>query len=342
VDNSKIFYKFGFYFKMNKTLFLFLTLALVLTSCNQKKSNNFNDNEAKVNNVSVIIDEELWNGEIGDSIRNKFASPVIGLQEEEPIFTLNQYPVKLFEGFMTNSRNILVIKKEAKSKFYVKQNEYTTPQIAVHISGKNVQEILDTIEANAPKIIKDIKDSEVAIFQKRIIRNSLEKDKIKSRFNILINIPSKYAIVLQGKKFLWLKKEIVTGNISLLIYQAPLNRLKDTTILVNSIVKIRDSIGKKYIHGNKPRTKMMTESAFAPYLTKIQVYGKLAYETKGNWELSNDFMSGPFVNYAIVDKTYNRVLFLEGFCYAPSKDKRDLMLELEAIIKSVRFLKKQE
>jgi hypothetical protein len=53
-------------------------------------------------------------------------------------------------------------------------------------------------------------------------------------------------------------------------------------------------------------------------------------------------MSGPFVNYAIVDKTNNRVLFLEGFCYAPSKDKRDLMLELEAIIKSVRFLKKQE
>jgi hypothetical protein len=327
---------------MNKTLFLFFTFTIALTSCNQKKSNNFNDNEAKTNNVSVIIDDELWNGEIGDSIRNKFASPVIGLQEEEPIFTLNQYPVKLFEGFMTNSRNILVIKKESKSKFYIKENEYTTPQIAVHISGKTVQEILDTIEANAPKIINDIKTSEVAVFQKRIIRNSLEKDKIKSRFNILINIPSKYSIVLQGKKFLWLKKEILTGNLSLLIYQAPLNRLKDTTNLVNNIVKIRDSIGRKYIHGNKPRTKMKTESAFAPYLTKMQVYGKPSYETRGNWELSNDFMSGPFVNYAIVDKTNNRVLFLEGFCYAPSKDKRDLMLELEAIIKSVRFLKKQD
>jgi hypothetical protein len=35
----------------------------------------------KVNNISVIIDEQ-WNGEIGDSIRNKFASPVIGLPQE--------------------------------------------------------------------------------------------------------------------------------------------------------------------------------------------------------------------------------------------------------------------
>jgi len=32
-------------------------------------------------------------------------------------------------------------------------------------------------------------------------------------------------------------------------------------------------------------------------------------------------------------------LVLEGFCYAPSKKKRDLMFELEAIIKSVKFIK---
>jgi hypothetical protein len=42
-------------------------------------------------------------------------------------------------------------------------------------------------------------------------------------------------------------------------------------------------------------------------------------------------MSGPFINYAIIDKENNRVLVLEGFCYSPSKEKRDLMLELEAI-----------
>jgi hypothetical protein len=45
-------------------------------------------------------------------------------------------------------------------------------------------------------------------------------------------------------------------------------------------------------------------------------------------------MSGPFINYAIIDKENNRVLVLEGFCYSPSKEK-NLMLELEAIIRSV-------
>ena len=45
-----------------------------------------------------FIDDNLWNGEIGDSIRKKFAAPVDGLPQEEPLFTLNQYPTKVFEG----------------------------------------------------------------------------------------------------------------------------------------------------------------------------------------------------------------------------------------------------
>lgn len=327
---------------MSKTHFLFLVVSLFLFSCNQKKPITTTDSLTKMNAVSVIIDDQLWNGEVGDSLRNKFASPVIGLQEEEPIFTLNQYPGKLLEGFMTNSRNIIVVKKEAKSKFYIKENEYVTPQVAVHISCKSVQELLDSIEKNAPKIIQDIKSSEIKFFQSQIKKEKLVSDKITSRFNINLNIPLKYKIVLQAKKFLWLKKEIPSGNLSLLVYQLPLKKDKDTANIINKIIKTRDSIGHKYIHGTKPRTKMITETAFSPYLLKTIIYGKTAYETKGTWDLKNDFMSGPFINYTIFDKENKRVIVLEGFCYAPSKEKRDLMLELESIIKSIQFLKKKK
>jgi hypothetical protein len=67
--------------------------------------------------------------------------------------------------------------------------------------------------------------------------------------------------------------------------------------------------------------------------------GRNAYETKGTWQMKNDFMSGPFINYVIFDKENKRILVLEGFCYAPSKEKRDLMFELESIIKSIQFKK---
>ena len=67
--------------------------------------------------------------------------------------------------------------------------------------------------------------------------------------------------------------------------------------------------------------------------------GKKTYHTKGTWELKNDFMAGPFINYAVEDTISKRLLIIEGFCYAPSKNKRDLVFELRAIIETVKFLK---
>jgi hypothetical protein len=279
---------------------------------------------------------------VGDSIRNKFASPVIGLPQEEPVFTLKQYPVKLLEGFMTNSRNIILVKKESKSQFRIENNEYTNPQVVVHISGSSVLQILDTIQSNDSLIIKRIKDSEITVFQEKIKRDSLlDISKIKKKFNIKLNVPNKYKLVASGRKFIWLKKEITSGNLSLIFYQIPFSSIKDNSSAVKRITKIRDSIGRIYIHGAVPRTRMVTETAFSPFLSKTKIFNKPTFETKGNWELLNDFMNGPFINYAILDQTNDRILVIEGFCYAPSKQKRDLMFELESIIKSVQFLKKK-
>ena len=50
-------------------------------------------------------------------------------------------------------------------------------------------------------------------------------------------------------------------------------------------------------------------------------------------------MGGPFLNYLIEDKLNDRVLFVEGFVFAPSKRKRDNIIEIEAIIKSLKLKK---
>jgi hypothetical protein len=327
---------------MNKAHFFLLCFSLLLISCNNKEVKPANAQSGPINEVSVIIDDQLWNGEVGDSIRNKFAAPVLGLPQEEPVFTLKQYPVKLLEGFMTNSRNIIVVKKESKSQFRIENNEFTKPQVVVHISGSNVLQILDTIQSNDSLIIKRIKDSEIKVYQDKIKHDSLlDISKIRKKFNIQLNVPNKYKIVYRRRKFIWLKKEITSGNLSLIFYQIPYSSVKDDASTVKRIMHIRDSIGRLYIHGVVSRTRMVTENAFSPYLSKIKIYNKPTFETRGNWEMLNDFMNGPFINYAILDKANHRILVIEGFCYAPSKQKRDLMFELESIIKSVQFLKKK-
>jgi hypothetical protein len=324
---------------MNKAHFLFLFISFLFFSCEKKSDNLPRKTTGKINVISVIIDDQLWNGEVGDSIRNKFASPVIGLPQEEPLFTINQYPIKLLEGFMTDNRTIIVVKKGDENKFEIKKNQYASPQNVFHISGKTGTDIIKILEKNAPKMIQLIRETEITESQRINNQSPLDPKVIANKFHISIKIPSAYAYVLQKSKFMWLKKEIIGGNNSLLIYEVPITSIKKNSNLTMSIIKMRDSIGALYISGTEPKSNMITEEAYAPYLFKITLDGKKTYETKGTWELKNDFMAGPFINYAIVDEENNRILVLEGFCYAPSKEKRDLMHELESIIKSVVVLK---
>jgi hypothetical protein len=59
---------------------------------------------------------------------------------------------------------------------------------------------------------------------------------------------------------------------------------------------------------------------------------------KGTWELRNDFMSGPFINYAILDEENDRVLFWKASAILHPEKTR--LNQLESIIKSVSVLKK--
>jgi len=325
---------------MKKALFLWTFVAVFFTvSCTPKKEKK--EATGNINTISVIIDDQLWNGEVGDSIRNKFASPVIGLPKEEPLFTINQYPIKLLEGFMTNSRNIIVVKKESDNRYQVIENEFASPQNVFHISGKTGASILNLIESYSPEMIEKMRSTEISAKQKVIDTSLIDIKKISHKFNISLHVPKGYHFAMRKRKFIWLKKEITSGNTSILIYQVPISAIKNGQDITNNIIRVRDSIGRLYIHGNVRGTQMVTEDSYSPYLFNIRIKGKPTFETKGTWELRNDFMSGPFINYAIIDRANNRALILEGFCYAPSKEKRDLMFELEAIIKSVEFLKKK-
>lgn len=325
-----------------KQLVITIFSLFVLMSCNDTKTDKqsvLTESNGKINNVSIIIDENLWNGEIGDSIRKKFAAPIDGLINEEPTFTLNQYPSKIFEGFVRNSRNIIVVEKSNQTGFSTKKDEFAKPQQVFYIVGKNKDEILATLETKANEIIQAIKEGEIAENQIRLKKATITDVKVRERFGVSLTIGYGYKYDMVEDDFLWIRKEFNSGYNSILVYEVPINIIENDSNVVNNIVKMRDSIGKKFIHGTLDNTWMVTEEAYAPLFFDVSITGRKTYETKGNWYLKNDFMAGPFVNYAIKDTKNNRFLVLEGFTYNPSKSKRDLVFELEAIIKSVKFLK---
>lgn len=326
---------------MKKIVVALLTVMLFVSCQNSDadKKAVLPESNAKINHVSIIADEMIWNGEIGDSIRKKFAAPVDGLPQEEPLFNLNQYPTRIFDGFVRKSRNVVIVTKGQKTGFNFKKDEFAKPQNVFYISGKTNVEILALLEERAPEMIATIKSSEIKENQKRIRKALISDSKIKEQFGISLNIGHGYKYDMVENNFMWIRKEFSTGYNSILVYDMPFDVIDKNENTIGNIIAMRDSIGKQFIHGVLPNTWMITEEAYAPYLFDVTIAGKKTYETKGTWELKNDFMAGPFVNYAIRDEKNQRYLILEGFTFNPSKSKRDLMFELEAIIKSVKFLK---
>lgn len=327
-----------------KKIFVLLVSVLFFVSCKETESDKIAilpDSNAKINYVSIIIDESLWNSEIGDSIRKKFAAPVDGLPQEEPLFTLNQYPTKVFEGFVRKSRNIIVVQKTDKTGFSHQENQFAKPQQVFYVIGKDNAEILEILESKVSEIIQTIKASDIVENQVRLKKSIVSDKKVQSKFGVGLTLGYGYKYDMIQENFLWIRKEFNNGASynSILVYDVPIETIEKDNDIVGNIIKMRDSIGKLYIHGTLPNTWMVTEAAYAPYLFEINLAGRPTYETKGTWDLKNDFMAGPFVNYAIKDEKNNRYLILEGFTFHPSKSKRDLVFELESIIKSVKFLK---
>ncbi|WP_294820307.1 DUF4837 family protein [uncultured Flavobacterium sp.] len=292
-----------------------------------------------LNEISIVIDDVLWNGEVGDSLRKRFAAPLDGLSQEEPLFSLNQFNDASFERDHTRLRNIIVVEKSGKRDFIFKQDGNCKPQNIFAIQGRSIDELLELIDMHADEVIRTIKQTEITELQKRHEEAGLMEGGIfASQYGISMKVPASYGVPVKNDKFLWLKKDIPSGNTNILLYSVKYDVLERNKDILNDIIKMRDSIGRQYIHGTETGTYMVTEEAYSPYFFMTGFKDRRAFETRGNWEMEGDFMNGPFLNYAIRDDKHQCYLVVEGFIYSPSSPKRDLIMELESIIKSITFL----
>ena len=324
---------------MRKIVFLFVTV-LLFNACKDNKASNDKmllDSSGNINNVSVIIENDLWNGQVGEAIRNVLTAPVYGLPQDEPLFTLSQIPPSVFSGFVTRNRTILQIIGNKPANIEFTKNIYAQPQKVISITGQSKQEIIDIVNANAKKIVETFRNAEITERQRQMKKSPHPYTSIKEKLGLTIEFASAYRIAKETDNFFWIRKDITTGTSNLLIYSLPFSSIKPNDSTVTQIIKIRDSIGEKHIEGGVEGTYMVTENAYTPFFKETILDNKPAFETKGIWDLKNGFMGGPFINYAVEDKINKRWVIIEGFAFAPSVEKRDYMLELESIIKSVKI-----
>ena len=285
------------------------------------------------------MQSNLWLGKPGDEMRSVFGEHQVGLPQPETLLSVSQVDPSGFKTFMRNNRSILMVQRGEEETLSFTKNKYASPQTIVVATAKDEAGFVNVIRERGKEIIQIFKDEDITFTQKIFKKNRLDETKFKTiqNLNLSIDVPKSYNLVDDTGDFLWLRqhlKSAVSGSNNILIYSTP---LEDETTVQDSITSVRNKIGKKYIPGSKEGMYMITEEAYTPFIYETTLDGKKAFETRGKWEVKNDFMAGPFLNYSIIDKANNRVVVFEGFTYAPSANKRDFIFELEAIAKSLKI-----
>ena len=312
-----------------------LIAALLFISCNDGTKIVL-ASSGNLNEISIVVEDQLWEGSVGKTLTNILSKPIYGLPQQEPLFKLRQIPPRVFSGFVTKSRTIIIIENNKQKHTRLLLNKYASPQTVIVVSGMTSREIIEELKKHSKKIINNIKEAEIKEKQRRIRKSLSISQALDSIFKIKLDYPSIYRVAAVDRNFVWLRKDIKSGSVNLSVFQTP---LKTNKLNTEKIIIIRDSVSKQKIPGPTKGTYMSTETQYKSVLVPTKIKTHKGLEVRGLWEVKKQFMGGPFINFSVVDSINNRILFFDGFVYSPGTKKASYIFEIEAIIKSLKILK---
>ncbi len=330
-------------FSLLITSIVFLSLFLLLSCENKPSKKLLPGSIGRFNELVVVINEKDWEGKIGLALKEVLESDVIGLPQPEPQFSVTQIAPRGFNGFLKHNRNILRINQGEKATMNISYDQDAKGQVIVELIGPTKDAIVNFIKQNENEIIQIFKQHDLQLVKKRLSKNShnFQKTNFFKNQSISLNIPKEYLTVKDENDFIWYRRRIehsgyqVNGSLNIIAYTLKLDYTLDQ--LQDSIINIRNAVGKKYIPGETEGGYMMTEAAYDPHIYPAEIDGKKALKVLGKWEIYNEFVAGPFVSYFVPDPDNNRLVVVEGIVYAPIIKKRDFIFEQDAILNSLKI-----
>ncbi|WP_167604912.1 DUF4837 family protein [Maribellus sediminis] len=322
-------------------LFSFIVLTAFLLSCGGSESTPMRKNiTGNAGELVVVISKDSWEGAPGNVLREYLAQPQAMLPQEEPLFDLIDVPHNGFKQIFKTTRNIIqtsISPNVDKEGVSYTDDVWAFPQATVQISAKTPEKFVELFNDNKEKILSYFLSAEKErntlnynrIYEKAVF-NTLDKD-----FGFTMKVPPGFRIVKKAKDFLWIQYDTPDIFQGIVIYTYPFR--SDSAFTVNYQLPIRDSILKAQVEGPTDGSYMSTEKRLDQVFNVKRHNGNYATEMRGLWRVENDFMGGPYVALSELDVANQRVINAFGFVYAPSKDKRNLLRQVESMIYSIKL-----
>ena len=323
---------------LSSILFCFAALA-ALVSCGNSK-NVLPGVSGKAGEVIVVIEKAHWDGELGDALREYLACDCDFLPQPEPLYNLAYVTPAGFTNMFQSHRNIIMVHidqdvKEDGITFY--NNKWARPQCIIMINAKGLDEAVAVVRRDYEKIRARLEQAERdrVVASARLYEAKEIRENVAERFGGSIVFPSGYVIKKINDSFAWIGNDNTYVYKDILVYRYPANGKDD--LQPETIIAQRNRILKENVPGMFDGTYMTTRQVAEPKVSYINYKGHDFAETRGFWEVENDFMGGPFVSHSFYSLDGSEILVFEAFVYAPKYDKRQYMRQTESLLYSFQW-----
>ena len=317
--------------------------ALTMISCsggNAKKSLLPNVS-GKAGEVIVVIEKADWEGALGNEVREILASDCPWLYIQEPLYSLVNVAPGGFADLFKIHRNIVLFQIDplvARSGMFLKNDVWAAPQCVVQISAPDAETALSILKEKSSTLTAAIEQAE----RNRVVNNTLlyEERSIAPQVMEVMggspHFPSGYKLKKKTADFVWVADEKQYTIQGVLMYKYPASGT-EADFSEETIIAKRNEILKNNVPGMFENTYMTTAEYFVPTVEYLKYQGRDFAQTRGYWEVFNDYMGGPFVSHSFYSQDGSEVIVLDAFVYAPKYDKRQYLRQVESLLYSFEW-----
>ncbi|MEC8273927.1 MAG: DUF4837 family protein [Bacteroidota bacterium] len=309
--------------------YLYFSLVFFISACVGEGTSVLPSHTGAINEVVIVIDDPIWYGASGDSLRQSLSTEVAGISWSEPLFDVIQINSTAFSRIFKTHRNLIIVQKGQQSKVYFDTKTYAQNQWLCIVEYQTVEDLPRLFGQYAPIMAYQIGQKEHERYMK-ILPPKKQYEALSKDFNLNFGLPNDYKLVLDTNHFYWFEfnppdKEIIKG---VFVYEYPIT----STFNSNTILSARDSVLQQFVFGSSEGSYMTTERLYPPYISTYTHNTLEGLKVKGLWKMQNAFMGGAFVSHFLNDTINDRILVIEGFLFNPGEDKRNSLQELEWLI----------
>ncbi len=327
-----------------KKIARYALLILLMYSCKNDTTRILPKVSGSAGEVIVVMSNYNWDGKIGEKLREILAKDYPMLPQSEPAFKLIHIPPNGFNNIFQLNRSIIILKDyktDVESSMQVQTDVWALTQVVVNLIGSGEDKILEELDQNSDKLYNLLENEERKRIQSVYLRSKKVAidDKLKKEHGVSLTVPSNFNLDVDTTDFVWISHETPDISQGIFIYHYPYD--DDSTFTKDYLVNKRNKYLKKYVPGPVDGSYMSTVKDFSDFEEFSFKSERYVTIMRGLWKVENAFMGGPYISLTTLDEERNRIVTIEGYVYAPKKEKITYVRQLEAVLFSFDIVKEK-